>query len=482
MTEMTAKHIAVIGGGISGLSAAWFLQQRGIGYTLLEASDRWGGKIKTEIVASGTDQPYVIEAGPNSFIAQKPWAAQLARAVGLGDQLIGTNDDRRKIFVLNRGKLTPMPDGLMLIVPTKFMPFALSPLISIPGKLRMAIEPLLPPHQGDADESLAGFVKRRLGAEVLDKLAEPLMSGIYNTDPDDQSLLATFPRFRTLEQKYGSLTRGMIESRRQTPSTANSTPAGSAPTSMFLSFRQGMESLVEAVVDKLNGDLRLNAPVAHVDHLRDGMYRVALGDGTYRVALGDGSILNCDAVIVTTPAPITAALLHPIAPDAAALIGDIRYVTTGTVSLAYRAEDAPLPPSFGVVIPRGEKRPINAITVSSIKFDQRAPAGTVLLRAFFGGSRSPATVTLDDEELIRVVRDQLRAIYGITAAPTLTRIYRWREATPQYAVGHLDHVAAVEAALPEGLYVTGSAYRGVGVPDCIHQSQILVDRIAQAVD
>ncbi len=473
MSEMTAKRIAVIGGGISGLSAAWFLQQRGIDYTLLEASDRWGGKIKTEIVASGADQPFVIEAGPDFFIAQKPWAAQLAHAIGLSDELIGTNDDRRKIFVLNRGRLTPMPDGLMLIVPTKFLPFALSPLISIPGKLRMAIEPLLPPHQGDADESLAGFVKRRLGAEVLDKLAEPLMSGIYNTDPDDQSLLATFPRFRTLEQKYGSLTRGMIESRRQAPSTPNSAAAGNAPTSMFLSFRQGMESLVDAVVDKLNGDMRLNAPVAQIDHLRDG---------TYRVALGDGSILNCDAVIVTTPAPITAALLRPITPNATKLIDAIRYVTTGTISLAYRAEDAPLPPSFGVVIPRGEKRPINAVTVSSTKFDHRAPAGYVLLRAFFGGSRSPATVTLDDDELIGVVRDQLRAIYGITAAPTLTRIYRWREATPQYAVGHLDQVAAVEAALPDGLYVTGSAYRGVGVPDCIHQSQMLVERIASTAD
>ena len=469
MSETTAQRIAVIGGGISGLSAAWFLQQRGIDYTLLEASDRWGGKIKTETVASGAEQPFVIEAGPDSFIAQKPWAAQLARAIGLSDELIGTNDDRRKIFVLNRGRLTPMPDGLMLIVPTKFMPFVRSPLISIPGKLRMAIEPLLPPQQGDADELLADFVKRRLGAEVLDKLAEPLMSGIYNTDPDDQSLLATFPRFRTLEQKYGSLTRGMIESRRHAPPASNGSAAkSSAPSSMFLSFRDGMESLVTTLVSKLTGDLRLNTGVDQIEHLPNG---------TYRLSLTNGTTLDCDAVIVTTPAPITAALLQPITPDAAALIGDIHYVTTGTVSLAFRAEDAPLPPSFGVVIPRGEKRPINAVTVSSIKFNQRAPAGYVLLRAFFGGSRSPATVAFDDEHLIRVVREQLRLIYGISAEPTLTRIYRWREATPQYAVGHLDHVAAVEAALPDGLYVTGSAYRGVGVPDCIHQSQLLIERI-----
>ncbi len=473
MNAMTAKRIAVIGGGISGLSAAWFLQQHGIDYTLLEASDRWGGKIKTEIVPSGADQPFVIEAGPDSVIAQKPWAAQLARAIGLSDELIGTNDDRRKIFVLNRGRLTPMPDGLMLIVPTKFLPFVLSPLISIPGKLRMAIEPLLPPRQSDADELLADFVKRRLGAEVLDKLAEPLMSGIYNTDPDDQSLLATFPRFRTLEQKYGSLTRGMIESRRQAPPAANgNAPKSNTPSSMFVSFRNGMESLVTTLVNKLTGDLRLNTRVDQI---------ASSPDGTYRLTLADSSTLEVDAVIVTTPAPITASLLRPIAPEAAALIGNIHYVTTGTVSLAYRAEDVSLPSSFGVVIPRGEKRPINAVTVSSIKFDHRAPDGYVLLRAFFGGSRSPATVTLDDTELIRVVRAQLRAIYGITAEPTLTRIYRWREATPQYAVGHLDDVDAVDSALPEGLYVTGSAYRGVGVPDCIHQSQLLVERIASVV-
>jgi protoporphyrinogen/coproporphyrinogen III oxidase len=460
MTESTSLTAAIIGGGISGLSAAWFLQQSGIPYTLLESAERWGGKIRTERVDAGDAAPFIVEAGPDSFIAQKPWAAQLARALGLGDELLGTNDDRRKIFVLHRGKLTPLPDGLLLIVPTKFKPFALSPLISIPGKLRMALEPFLPPKPGDADESLAAFVQRRLGAEILDKLAEPLMSGIYNTDPHDQSLLATFPRFRKLEQEYGSLTRGMLASRRaHAPNTA--------PTSMFLSLKGGMQTLVDRLVDKLDGDLRL----------KTGVERIEKAD-RYRLTLSDGSTLEADLVIVTTPAPITARLLRPFAPGAAAKLEAIRYVTTGTLSLAYRAADADLPPSFGVVIPRSENRPINAVTVSSIKFNHRAPNGYVLLRVFFGGSRSPQTVDLDDAALTQVVRDQLHRIYGISGVPLFTRIYRWREATPQYGVGHLDRVDEIERALPPGLFVTGSAFRGVGVPDCVHQAQ---ETVAQAL-
>lgn len=456
MSDVNVQHAVVIGGGISGLSAAWFLQQRGVPYTLLEQSERWGGKIRTDRFASGQPEPFVVEAGPDSFIAQKPWAAQLARALGIGSELIGTNDDRRKIYVLNRGRLTPLPDGLMLIVPTRFMPFVRSPLISLPGKLRLALEPLLPAKPGNDDESLALFVQRRLGAEILDKLAEPLMSGIYNTDPHDQSLLATFPRFRKLEQDYGSLTRGMLAARR----AGNHAPNGSQPTSMFLSFKGGMQTLVDRLVDQLTGDLRLNA----------GVQRIEQAD-RFQLTLTDGTTLAADLVILATAAPATAALIRPFAPAAAGLLDAIRYVTTGTLSLAYRAADVSLPASFGVVIPRSAKRPINAVTISSIKFDHRAPADHALLRVFFGGTRSPQTLQLDADALLATVREQLRSIYGISAPPVATWAYRWREATPQYAVGHLDRVDEIEQALPPGLFVTGSAFRGVGVPDCVHQAE-----------
>ncbi len=471
MTNIADLKYVVIGGGISGLSAAWFLQQHGVSYTLVEQSERWGGKIRTDVIDIGEAQPFIVEAGPDSFIAQKPWATQLARAIDMDDDLIGTNDDHRKIFVLNRGKLTPLPDGLLLIVPTKFMPFALSPLISIPGKIRMALEPFLPSRTGDDDESLAEFVKRRLGAEILDKLAEPLMSGIYNTDPHDQSLLATFPRFRKLEQDYGSLTRGMLQARKAN-NHAPAPQSSSTPSSLFLSFKGGMESFVTRIVEKLNGDLRLNIGVESITRM----------DDQYHLTLTDSSTLKAHTIILTTSAPITANLLRPLAPETAAHIDSIRYVTTGTLSLAYRAIDVNLPPSFGVVIPRSENRAINAVTISSIKFDHRAPQGFVLMRVFFGGSRSPQTVELDDVALVHIVRDELRAIYGISAVPIFTRAYRWREATPQYAVGHLEKVNSIEQGLPPNIFVTGSAFRGVGVPDCVHQSQETVAKaVAKAV-
>ncbi|NJL56276.1 protoporphyrinogen oxidase [bacterium] len=463
--ETHARHVVVVGGGITGLSAAWYLRQAGFTVTVLESSSRWGGKIHTEVVDIDEGRTFVVEAGPDSFIAQKPWATQLARDLGLADDLLGTNDHQRRIFVLRHGKLTPLPDGLLLIVPTRFMPFALSPLISLPGKFRMALESFIPVRQGDEDETLGDFVRRRLGREALDRLAEPLMSGIYNTDPDEQSLLATFPRFRTLELEYGSLTRGMLASRRvgRPPSSVNGEPA-----SMFISFRQGMQVLVDALVAQLDGSLRLEAPVKRIE--RHGQ--------SYRVHLDDSEILDTDGVLMTTPAPTTATLLHAIAPEAAQHLRAMTYVSTGTVSLAYRAESVQhLPDSFGVVIPRSEGRSINAVTNSSAKFDHRAPPGYSLLRVFFGGRRSPQTLSLPDDDIVRVVQEELKAIYGINDAPVFTRIYRWQQATPQYAPGHLNKVAEIEASLPEGLYVAGGAFRGIGVPDCVHQAQQVVERL-----
>ncbi|MCC6617285.1 MAG: protoporphyrinogen oxidase [Anaerolineae bacterium] len=470
ITHAPRRHVTVIGGGVTGLTAAWALQQAGLAYSLIEQTSRWGGKICTELVDTGAGDPFVVEAGPDSFIAQKPWATQLARAIGLGDQLLGTNDERRRTYVLIKGRLVPLPDGLMLIVPTRFMPFALSPLISLPGKLRMAVEAFMPAKKDDGDESLADFVRRRLGSEALDKLAEPLMSGIYNTDPYDQSLLATFPRFRALEQKHGSLTRGMLAARRA-PHPAHG--HGDGPSSLFISFKGGMRMLADRLVELLDGDLRLNTGVEQIERL---------DDGRYRLHLSGGSTLETDVVLLTTPAPVVAKLLADLAPEAAAIAADIQYVSTGTLSLGYRAEDlAGVPEGFGVVIPRSEGRKINAVTLSSTKFDHRAPAGYALVRTFFGGARSPASVDLDDDALTAVVRDELRDIYGITAEPLFTRIYRWKQATPQYGVGHLDQIARLEAALPPHLFVTGSAFRGVGVPDCVHQAQQTVEQIVAAM-
>jgi oxygen-dependent protoporphyrinogen oxidase len=473
--------VAIVGGGIAGLSAAWSLQQEWpqASYLLLERSARWGGKIQTETVTlPGVEQPFVVEGGPDSFITQKPWGVSLAQSLGMTGELLPTNDANRKVFVLNKGKPTPLPDGVLLIVPTRFMPFALSPLISPLGKLRMGMDLFVRPKPADEDETLAQFVRRRLGREALDKIAEPLMSGIYNADAEEQSLLATFPRFRALEVNHGSLIRGMLASMRER-SAAKSKPAPAngagngpkPPTSLFVSMRQGMNQLVDEMVPQLTGDLRLNTGVQAIAQEEDG----------YRLTLSDGSQIWAAQVLLTTPTWIAADLLRSLAPSAAQGLDAIRYVSTGTVSLGFRlSELGDSMGGHGLVVPRSEQRGINAITWSSSKFEQRAPQGYALLRAFFGGTRSPQSMELDDDALLAMVQDELKSMLGITAQPLFHRIYRWHRANPQYDVGHLDRVAQIEASLPPGLFVTGSGYRGVGIPDCVDQAQRTVKTLCAA--
>ena len=464
MRQPTHVDVAIIGGGIAGLSLAWYLQQqaRPISYALLEQTGRWGGKIRTETVHGYGSTPFVIEAGPDSFITQKPWGLQLARALGLHDSLLPTNDDQRQTFVLRKGRPIPLPDGVMLLVPTKFKPFALSPLISPWGKLRMGLDWLIPAKQDDEDETLADFVRRRLGNEALDKLAEPLLAGIYNAEAEKQSLMATFPRFRQVEQKHGSLIKGMIAARNAAHRPSPS-PNGHKPPSVFTSLRPGMQLLVQTLSDQLTGDCRLGAGVTSLQAHSDGRYHLALSDGGHIIAA---------TVVFAVPAYVAAQLLRPLAPAAANDLESIRYVSTGTISLAYRRADIQHPLNgFGLVIPRSEDRDINAITWTSTKFSRRAPQGHALLRVFFGGSRTPHMMERVDAELVATVRQELQALMGITAEPIFHRTYRWFRANPQYDVGHPQRVAQIEAALPPGLFVTGSPYRGVGIPDCVHQSQ-----------
>jgi len=464
------RPVVVIGGGIAGLSTAWYLQQQGIPYTLLEVADRWGGKVLTEVVDAGLPQPFIIEGGPDSFLTQKPWAWQLAHELGLAGQILGTNDAGRKVFIANKGRLLPMPDGILLIVPTKFMPFALSPLLSLPGKLRMAMDLFIKPKLDGEDETLAEFIKRRLGAEALDKLAEPLMSGIYNAEAEKQSLLATFPRFRALEEKYGSLTRGMLVSRRAgRKGDDGHTPSGPRPAAMFVSLTGGTQVLVDTLAENLTGDLRLGAGASEIVKDQTG----------YKVTLASGEQLHASAVILATPAYVTAELVESLAPDAAGKLAAIRYVSTGTISLGFRADEFERPLNgFGLMIPRSENRPINAITWTSTKFDHRAPDGCVLLRVFFGGSRRPEMMEKSDEEVLQTARSELAALMGVKADPLFHRIHRWMRANPQYDAGHLQYVDAIEAALPDGIYVTGSPYRGIGLPDCVKQAQDTANRVA----
>ncbi len=467
----TLHPVAIIGGGIAGLSTAWYLQKAGIDYVLLEQGGRWGGKITTERVDGYGDAPFLVEGGPDSFITQKPWGAALARELGLGGDLIGTNQELKQTYVLNKGRPVPLPDGVLMIVPTKFKPFVFSPLISPWGKLRMGMDLFIPRRTDASDETLAEFVRRRLGDEALDKIAEPLMSGIYNAEADKQSVLATFPRFREMEEKYGSLTKGMLaaQAARKNANGATSPAPGSKPLSAFVSPRGGTETMVDALKVQLTGDLRLGVGVDAIEPAGTG----------YRLQMSDGSTLEASQVILATPAYISGKLLRPLAQGVADLLDGIRYVSTGTISLGYRGADAPNPlKGYGLVIPMSARRPINAITLSSVKFAQRAPDGHLLLRVFFGGSRSPHSMELDDATLYATVRQELDALLGIDAEPLFHRIYRWFRSNPQYDVGHLERIAAIEHALPAGIHVTGSAYRGVGIPDCVKQSQETAQHVA----
>jgi len=394
-------------------------------------------------------------------MTQKPWGVQLARELGLEDQLLPTHAANRQVFVLHKGRPTPLPEGLLLIAPTKFLPFALSPLISPLGKLRMALDLWIPPRRDNADETLASYIRRRLGREALDTIAEPLLGGIYNAEVERQSLLATFPRLRMLEAEHGSLIKGMLAARRRQNTGKSENERN--PSSAFISFVGGMQVLPQALQSQLTGDCRLRTQVETLERNTDGRYTLHLTGGT-----------QCSArtLVLAIPAYAAADLVQALAPAAAETLKAIRYVGTGTLSLAFRrAEITSCYAGFGLVVPRREQRSINAITWTSTKFDGRAPHEYALLRVFFGGSRSPHMMEYDDDSLLAEVRQELSAMAGIEAQPLFHRIYRWRRSTPQYDVGHLERVTAIEAALPAGLYVTGSPYRGIGIPDCVRQAQ-----------
>jgi protoporphyrinogen/coproporphyrinogen III oxidase len=471
-----SHHVVIIGGGIAGLSTAYALQELGrvtgipLACTLIEASQRLGGVIFTEQVDG-----FVIEAGPDSLLTQKPWGLELCQTLGIGDRLIGTNDQQRKIYILWNGRLHALPEGLMLIVPTRLAPFLRSPLLSWSGKIRIGLEYFLPPRASNGDESLAGFVRRRLGREALEKIAEPLLAGIYAGSSQQMSLLATFPRLRELEVTYGGLIRGMLTQRRASQRLASAYHRQTTP--MFMAPRDGMAEIVQALSARLDGvTIRLGARVQGV---------VPRGRGAttahgYAVSLEHAAPLHAEAVVFATPAYITARLVEGFHPKLAEALRAIPYASSATISLAYQRIDVPHPlDGFGVLVGRHERRRIMAATWTSTKFSHRAPPESVLIRSFVGGAGREALVALDDTALIQLVREELAEMLHITATPRLARVYRWERANPQYLVGHLGRVDAMEQMLAPypGLFLTGSAYRGVGVPDCIHQGTQTAERI-----
>jgi len=458
--------VAIIGGGIAGLSAAWYCQQQGIDYTLIEASNRWGGKIYTEdIVLEEYDESLVIETSPDGFITRKPWAMDLIHQLGLDEQIIPVNKLPERIYILSGGELIPMPYGLRLLVPTEFAPFLASSLFTREGKLRVLADMYTLPKRDDEDESLAEFITRRLGSEAVDKLGEPLLAGVYNAEADKQSILATFPSYRKIEAEYGSLIRGMrLMKLKQKPS--NQSP--------LVSLKNGMGQLIDALVEQLTGDLILGKSIS-----RGMMHHAPIG---YSIELDDGEAISAQHIILTTPADITANLLNDLAPESANGLDQLRQEGVGSISLAYPKADVSHPmDAYGIVIPSSEKRRIDGITWTSNKWEHRAPKEVALMRAFFGGPYTRDMLTKSDDEILFIVRGELQEIMGITAEPLHYSINRLPKGYPQYDVGHLDRVDSIESNLPEGIHVTGSPYRGLGLPDVIHQSQQLIAKIAQKI-
>jgi oxygen-dependent protoporphyrinogen oxidase len=463
-------HIVVVGGGITGLTAAFYAmrlaQAEGLSpkVTLIEGSERLGGKIRT-LRRDG----FVIERGPDSFLARKRPIIDLSRELGIEEELVALNPATKKTYILRGGKLHRIPPGLVLGVPTEWKPFVTSGLISWSGKLRAALDWVLPAAGGDADESLGGFLRRRLGDQVVDFVAEPLLSGIYAGDADKLSLMATFPQFRAAERKYRSLmiglgrgagaTRGGAAGEEHIPAHAR----GSA----FLSYRGGLSALIERLTETLEaeGAVLLTGEPARAVTPRTG--------GGAVVTLTSGDALSADAVIVTTPASSLGALL-PEVPETG-IFRDMAYASVANVVLGYRRDRVGVPlDGAGFVIPRTEGRFITACTWTSSKWLHTAPEDRVLIRCYVGRIDDERWRAMDDETLAAAVRREVAELVGIDAEPDFADITRLERSMPQYEVGHPDKVRTVREALMKkapGVYAAGAGFEGVGLPDCIHQGK-----------
>jgi oxygen-dependent protoporphyrinogen oxidase len=453
------KRIAIIGAGISGLSATHELEQsrqRGapLEYVLYEANPRPGGVLLTEDIDG-----FTVEAGPDSFLTEKSWAIDFCHQLGLGDQLINSNDAQRKTYILVDGRLVALPDGLAFLVPTKVLPALLTPLFSAGTKFRMGREWFYSKRVSEEDESVAEFVTRHYGVEMVECLADPLLAGVYGGEASQLSVRAVLPRFVEMEAQYGSLGRGIIASRRK---TAQSNKGSARP--LFTSLRGGMHQLVDALVAAIpKWAIQVNSRIRSVE-LRDNGWLVS----------SEGKAEQFNGVILATPAYRAAEMLHNSAQELANELREINYSSSVIVALGFGNDVcAALPSGFGFLVPRKEGKQILATTFVHAKFSHRAPQEHALIRCFLGGTTAAQNTTLPDNEIVRLARDELRQVLGLTASPLFSRVYRWPLAMAQYSVGHLQRLAHIERLLhqAQGLALAGNAYHGIGVPDCIRSGQ-----------
>ena len=490
------KRVVIIGSGITGLAAAHRLLERShesgnqLDLTVLEAGSRVGGIVQTR-----ERDGFLLETGPDSFISEKPAALALAKRIGLESHLIETNKHYRRSFVVSDGRLLLVPEGFQLLAPSRWWPFVKSDIFSWSGKARMALDLLVPRRRlngNNADESLAEFVRRRLGTEALERMAQPMVGGIYTADPERLSLQATMPRFLEMEREHGSLIRALRKQNRQTVSEDARSETSGARYSLFLSFDRGMQLLTDTLEERISNfgsqistgtgsgqtTIRVNTAVESIT-LEEG-----LSDGKpspkWKLTTSGHETLFADAICLALPAYVSSRLLGTVDPQLAAELAEISYASSATINLGFKRDDIPHPlDGFGFVVPFIEKRSLIACTFSSVKFAGRAPAGQALLRAFVGGALQPELLELDEDQLLTRVLGDLRDLLGIERAPLFTEVTKWERSMPQYHVGHLERVKRIETRLAgiPGLVLAGNAYLGLGIPDCIRSGEAAADRI-----
>jgi oxygen-dependent protoporphyrinogen oxidase len=446
--------VAIVGGGISGLSAAYYLSKAGISSTLIEARPRLGGVIQTEHI-----QNCVVEAGPDSFISVKPWAMDLISELGMASDVIGSNDHERVTYIRRHGRLVPLPDGVQMLVPTKILPIVLTPLVSWPTKVRMGLEYFRRPAAVEpGDRSVAEFVEEHYGREAVDYLAEPLLAGIYGGDPADLSVTSVLPRFVELEKRYGSLTRGVLAQRPKVEG---------ARTPLFRTLRKGLGSLVDAVWKNAGRMTIVHGAVNAMERVRDG----------YRLRIA-GDWLSADQVVLACEAHQAARLMPTVDARCTELLASIGYNSSTTVAFGFeRSAVREQMSGFGFLVPKRERRRLLACTWVGNKFPNRVPETLALLRCFAGGDAVPAE---SDDALVFAMRQEIREIAGVRAEPLFAQVFRWPLSMAQYTVGHAGRIAELESRMASlhGLYLAGNAYHGIGVPDCVRMGKQAAERIA----
>lgn len=450
------EQVLVLGGGIAGLATAYELHQHRIPFTLLEAGARVGGVVFSEEVDG-----FHIDGGPDALLIQKQDGIKLCQELGLGARLVPTKLPRLA-YIQRGGRLHPLPAASVMGIPTEWGPFIKTRLFSWPGKIRMGMEMFIPGRKSTGDESIGSFMRRRFGSEAVDYLAEPLLAGIHAGDVDRLSIRSLFPYFPETEQRFGSLLRAF-----------RSQPRRASKDGAFKSLPGGLGEMISALEEALPaGSIRRLSPVKSVSYI----------DGLYHVETTTGELLAARAVVSATPAFVAARTLRALSPSIATACGEIPYASAATVALAFNRDQISDPLNgSGWVVPRREATGIMAGTWLSSKWPGRAPEGKVLLRAFFGGARDPKAIEKSDAELVRTALDAMRPLIGIRGEPLFTRIYRWENANAQHEVGHIDRIAAIERELANhpGLYVTGSGFRGVGIPDCVADARATARQVSQ---